>query len=327
MAEGEVKARSPAVAGALSLLVPGLGQLYNGQPALAAGLAVATYGLGLLSAFRVVAALTAPDPRPLITGVLVWVGCATLVWLGGVVLAVVAALDRPTHTLRAFNHPAVYAGAIAIFLGLGPLLLSRPLLTWMLVQNGIRSREQRSAWLARMRQAQGGAAHALAEAEARRDSIAAARMPVPDLELRLPRDSAEMLREASTVIHLVLVGGTDGGVYDLFTPEPTCVFAGGDAPAWSNSYTNPSDARGITAMHLQVQAEAGATRVFQLTVTVGNPPSSRSYVVEGMRDVDDTPPSATVERRGAGAVLRLTGSTAQRVRIEATVQCRSLKAG
>ena len=112
-------------------------------------------------------------------------------------------------------------------------------------------------------------------------------------------------RDAATVIHLVLVGGPDGGVYDVFSTPPSCTHQGGAAPSWANLYANPADSLGITAVQLRIQVDSGATRDFQLSVNVGNLPSGRSYVVDGRMVREDTPPSAVVERRGAGVVLRL----------------------
>ena len=49
MASGEVKPRNPAAAGVLSFLVPGLGQLYNGQPRIGLLAAAICYGSAIMA--------------------------------------------------------------------------------------------------------------------------------------------------------------------------------------------------------------------------------------------------------------------------------------
>ncbi len=52
-------------------------------------------------------------------------------------------------------------------------------------------------------------------------------------------------------------------------------------------------------------------------------PKGRAYFVDGRTVLEGaTRPSATIVRRGSGAILRIVGETSEKVRIEATVQCR-----
>ncbi|MBK6778170.1 MAG: hypothetical protein IPI38_14080 [Gemmatimonadetes bacterium] len=319
MSEGEIRARNPAIAGVLSLLLPGLGQLYNGQPGLALGVCLVVYGSALLGLSRVIALLGATDPRPLITGVLVPVGVFTMGWIGSVVLAVFTALDRPEYELRPYNRGLVYAGLLVFVYVVFPVATTDGVLRWLLARNGIRTPEQVAAWGARVEALR-------ASARQRGTAVADSMVEIPNLEIATPPDPEVLARDAATVIHLVLVGGPDGGVYDVFSTPPSCTYRGGAAPSWANLYTDPSDSLGITAVQLQVDADTGTTRAFQLSVNVGNLPTGRSYVVDGRSVREDTPPSAVVERRGAGAVLRLVGTTETGVRVEATVQCRVLAA-
>jgi hypothetical protein len=69
------------------------------------------------------------------------------------------------------------------------------------------------------------------------------------------------------------------------------------------------------------------TRRFQVSVNVGNLPRGRRYVVDsrsGAPPPGDVLPSATVERRGESAVIRIVGESPERIRIEATVRCREV---
>ncbi|HMV32126.1 MAG TPA: hypothetical protein PKA50_08395 [Gemmatimonadales bacterium] len=317
MPAGEIRARNPALAGVLSLLLPGLGQLYNGQPGLAVVVNLVVYGSALLGLSRVVALLGASDPRPLISGVLVPVGVFTMVWIGSVAQAVFAALDRAEYALRPYNHGLVYGGLLVLVYLVFPVAATDAGLRWLLARNGITSPEQVAAWGARVQ--------ALRDTGRLRGvAVADSLVEIPNLEIAIPPDPEVLARDAATVIHLVLVGGPDGGVYDVFSTPPSCTHQGGAAPSWANLYANPADSLGITAVQLRILADTGATRDFQLSVNVGNLPAGRSYVVDGRTVGEDTPPSAVVERRGAGAVLRLVGTTETGVRVEATVQCRVL---
>ena len=322
MAAGEIRPRNPAIAGVLSLLLPGLGQLYNGQPGLAVVVNLVVYGSALLGLSRVVGLLAAADPRPLISGVLVPVGVFTMGWIGSVVLAVFSALDRAEYEVQPYNRGLVYAGLLALFCLVIPAATADGVLRWLLARNGIRTPEQVAAWSARVQALRASARQGGPDGAAAADTA----VEIPNLEIATPPDPEVLARDAATVIHLVLVGGPDGGVYDVFSTPPSCAHQGGAAPSWANLYANPADSLGITAVQLRIQVDSGATRDFQLSVNVGNLPSGRSYVVDGRMVREDTPPSAVVERRGAGAVLRLVGTTETGVRVEATVQCRVLAA-
>ncbi len=79
-------------------------------------------------------------------------------------------------------------------------------------------------------------------------------------------------RGAATAIHLVLVGGRDGGVYDMHTAQATCRHLRGAEPSWNNLFANPSDSAGVTAIQLRIAADTGTTSNFQVNVNVGNVP-------------------------------------------------------
>ncbi len=322
MSEGDLKARNPVFAGLLSFLVPGLGQLYNGQPQLAALCFAGVWGATLMSALRFVGAIgAASDARAALGSTLFWGGVATLLWLGGIVQAVFAALDRSDYFLRKYNHPLVYAGVIALLWVGVPVLLSEPIFRWLLVRNGVETEEQLTQWMMRMGTFRGGSTPPA--------PVAAESLPAipefPDIDRPKQPDPEVAARGAATAIHLVLVGGPDGGVYDMHTPVPICTFRRKPTPSWTSLYANPGDSLGVTAFQFRVPVDTGQTARFQVSVNVGNLPRGRRYVVDsrsGEPPPGDVLPNATVERRDAGAVIRIIGESPERVRIEATVRCR-----
>jgi hypothetical protein len=326
MPEGDLKARNPAIAGLLSFLVPGLGQLYNGQPKIGAAFLASVYGSALLCGIRFIGALGATDPRAALGKVMFWGGVAIFLWLGGVVQAVFAALDRSEYFLLNYNHPLVYAGIIAVLFVAAPLAVGGPLLRWMLARNGITTEQQVAEWQSRMAALRAGA-RATRQVDSLRDQKPAPPPTAVSIPVDLP-DPEVAARGAATAIHLVLVGGPDGGVYDMHTAEPTCTYRGGKDPSWTNLYANPSDSLSVTAIQFRIAADTGTTNNFQLNINVGNIPHGRAYFVDG-RTVQEssTRPGATIVRRGAGAVIRIVAETPERVRIEATVQCRSIVPG
>lgn len=326
MPQGDLKARNPAIAGLLSFLMPGLGQVYNGQPLIGAAVLVSVYAGSLLCGIRFIGALGAADPRVALGKVMFWGGVAIFLWLGGVVQAVFAALDRSEYFLLKYNHPLVYACIIAVAYVAAPLTLSGPVFRWMLARNGITTEQEVAEWQSRMAALRTGA-----KATRQADSIREPAPPPSAAPVSIPVDLPDpevAARGAATVIHLVLVGGPDGGVYDMHTAEPTCTFRSGKEPSWTNLYANPSDSLSVTAIQFRVAADTGTTNNFQLNVNVGNIPRGRAYFVDG-RTVQEssTRPSATVVRRGTGAVIRIVAETPERVRMEATVQCRSIVPG
>lgn len=319
MSAGEIRARNPAIAGLLSLLSPGLGQLYNGQPRLAALAFGVCYGSALAATSGAIGALALPDPSQGFGRVMLWGGVAVFAWIGSIVQAVFAALDRPEYELRGYNRAPVYLGILALFYLVLPFTLARPVTAWLMARNGIRTPEQVAAWTARVESLRRRAGASATDVP----GAGQADLPVPDLQIQEPVDPEVAAAGAATVIHLVLVGGQDGGVYDMYSTEPSCVHQGGETPSWANLYARPEDSLGVTAVQVQVNTDSGTTRDFRISVNLGNLPAGRSYVADGATfEPGSVPPSATVDRRGAGAVLRLTGTTDRGVRIEATVQCR-----
>jgi TM2 domain-containing membrane protein YozV len=326
MSEGDVQARNPAAAGALSFLLPGLGQLYNGQPLLGLAFLASVYVGALLCGIRFIGALGSPDPRAALSKVMFWGGLATFLWLGGVVQAVFAALDRSEYSVQRYNHPLMYVGIIAVAYLIAPLTLSGAVFRWMLARNGIVTEDQVRDWEGRMTALRAGVRPSRSDA-----TVRDGKAPADTLALQVPTnlpDPEVAARGAATVIHLVLVGGPDGGVYDMHSKEATCTFRGGNEPSWTNLYANPADSQGVTAIQFRVAADTGTTANFQLNVNLGNIPRGRAYFVDGRTAPGGTTrPAATVVRRGAGAVIRMVAETPDRVRIEATIQCRSVVAG
>jgi TM2 domain-containing membrane protein YozV len=312
----QTKPRNPVLAALASLTVPGLGQLYNGQPRLAAAWVIAYLGATGAFVVRVFDRLSSADPGEGVLGSLGWVGVLGLLWLGGVVQAVFAALDRPDYELRDYNRWSVYVGAFLVAYVLLPLAAAFPLARWVMARNGIHTAEARAEWLARARGVRPGAA--LSRPAEREGEPVKVQVDIPD--------PAVAARGAITVIHLTVVGGPDGGIYDIATADRACSHrAAGDQPSWAGLYANPEDPSRITAVQFRVPVNQGESSDFMLSVNVGNLPDGRSYLVDSRRPWGENGRgSATVEPRGAGSVVRLTGTTAEGVRIEATVQCREV---
>jgi hypothetical protein len=322
MPTGDLKARNPALAGLLSFLVPGLGQLYNGQPQLALVFLGAVYGGSLMCGIRFIGALGATDPRAALGTVMFWGGLTTFVWLGGVVQAVFAALDRSEFFLLRYNHIAVYVGIALLVYVLGPLVLGGPVFRWMLARNNIRTEQEVADWHARMTALRAGGS-AARNTQPVRDTAPTAQLP-SEVPIDLP-DPEVAARGAATVIHLVLVGGRDGGVYDMHAAQPSCTFRNRAEPSWTNLFADPSDSLGVTAIQFRIATDTGTTTAFQVNVNVGNMPQGRAYFVDGRVPIEgNTRPSASVTRRDSGAVIRILGETPEQVRIEATVQCRRI---
>jgi hypothetical protein len=318
MPRPETRPRSPVLAALASLTMPGLGQLYNGQPLLAAAWAAVYWVVAVLYTLRVFEVLVAPDPAAAITRPLGWLAVMAVLWLGGVVQAVFAALDRPAYVLQPYNRGLVYLGSYLLVYLLLPLLLAFPAARWMMARHGITTPEQRAELLARIRGAAG-------RSGAEETSVA---MPVArpvKVKVDIPNpDSAAAA--AVTVFHITLVGGPDGGIYDATSSEPVCTHrTTGGAPSWAGLFTNPGDSTGITAVQFRVPIEEGETNDFQLSLNIGNLPAGRSYVVDGRRPWGENGKGrASVQRRAEGAVIRLDATTPEGARVEAIVQCREV---
>lgn len=318
MPKPQTKPRSPVLAALASLTLPGLGQLYNGQPLLAAAWALAYWAVGAVYSLRVFEVLVASDQAAVITRPLGWLGGMALVWLGGVVQAVFAALNRPDYVPRAYNRGLVYLGSYGLVYLILPLLLAVPALRWVMARHGITTPEQQVEFLSRV-QGLGGTRAGAAAASA----IVA--RPV-NLEIDIP-DPEAAAASAATVFHLTLVGGLDGGIYDVPSHDPVCTHrtAGGES-SWGGRFTNPADSAAITAIQFRVPIAAGETSDFQLSVNFGNLPDGRLYEIDGRRPWGENGRGrASVERRGDGAVIRFDAATEKGVRVEATVQCRAIR--
>jgi hypothetical protein len=311
MASTQIKPRNPVLAALASLTVPGLGQLYNGQPKLAALWVVAYLAATGFYLVRTLDQLGPSGPTSGVVGSLGWLAVLVLLWLGGVVQAIFAALDRPDYELQPFNRWPVYLGSYLLVYVLIPLLVASPVARRAMARNGIVP----------------GAGSPRRPAEGRVASDTPSARPAEGEPLRIQVDIPDPEAAAvgaTTVFHLTLVGGPDGGIYDIATSERSCSHAGGGARAsWAGLYANPADPSGVTAVQFRVPVEEGQTSDFSLSVNVGNLPDGRNYLVDGRRPWGENGRGiATVQRRGAGSVVRLTGTTAEGVRIEAVVQCR-----
>lgn len=302
------KRRSPVLAALASLTMPGLGQLYNGQMPLALLWFVGYWVVAILYTLKVIAIMASPDPAAHLSSPLGLLLVMGVIWLGGVVQAIFAALDRPDYALQRYNRGLVYVGVYLLAYVALPLAMA-------ILLGGRIPRQQGDG-----RTDASGLA-ALLEGLTRSRS-AGAGQPI-DLKIDIPNpDSAAAA--ATTVFHVTLVGGPDGGIYDATSKEPICTYrADPTAPSWAGLYANPRDTASLTAVQFRIPVAEGETNDFQLSVNRGNGTESRSYLVDGRRPWgEDGKGRASVERRGEGALIRVDATTEQGVRVEAVVQCR-----
>jgi hypothetical protein len=302
------KRRSPVLAALASLTMPGLGQLYNGQVALALLWFVGYWAVAVLYTLKVIALMTSPDPAAHLSSPLGLLLVMGVVWLGGVVQAIFAALDRPDYQLQSYNRGLIYAGGYLLAYVVLPIAMVIPL----------------AGGTARLK---GGASTDSNGVAALLEGLTHPRagqvgQPI-DLKIDIP-DPDAAAATATTVFHVTLVGGPDGGIYDATSSEPVCTYrADSTAPSWAGLYANPKDTAGLTAVQFRIPIAQGETSDFQLSVNRGNGTESRSYLVDGRRPWgEDGKGRASVERRGEGALIRVEATTEQGVRVEAVVQCR-----
>jgi hypothetical protein len=312
----QVKRRSPVLAALASLSMPGLGQLYNGQPTLAILWFVAYWTVGAFYTMRIFEVLLAPNPAAEISRPLALLALMALIWLGGVVQAVFGALGQQDYVLQAYNRGAVYLGAYIVAYVIFPLVLAFPVARWALARHGITTPEARAEWLGRLRQFAAGRGGAPGAGPAARRV---------DLKIGIP-DPDSLAAKATTVLHVTLVGGLDGGIYDATTDDALCTHRiSTSAPSWAGLYANPADTAGITAIQFRIPIDQGETNDFQLSVNRGTGTESRSYVVDGRRSWGENGKGrASVSRRDGTAVIRIEAATAEGVRVEAVVQCREV---
>ncbi len=309
------KRRSPIVAALASFFLPGLGQLYNGQPVLFAGFLAAYFGAAVFYTLRYIGVILSDHPAAALSTVFVPLGLIFLVWLASVVLAIFGALDRPDYELQRYNQGWIYIVSVLCAYVIVPVAMTSPLVKFAFRQHGITTPEQANAAMARFSKLGLGGMAALA-ARQREQKV--------DLKINIP-DPDSMAAEATTVFHVNLIGGQDGGIYDATSNDKVCTHrASATEPSWAGLYANPADTTGLSAIQFRVPIEQGETNDFQLSVNRGSGTDSRSYVVDGRRPWGENGKGrATVERKGSMTVIRLDASTAEGVRVEAVVQCKA----
>lgn len=136
----------------------------------------------------------------------------------------------------------------------------------------------------------------------------------------------------STVL-VTLTGGADAGSYEG-TEDPLCSKGLIGPDGWGVQYSiadAPVD--GLSSVQLIAAAEGEADDdeamfsgvTFKLTVTIGDLSTGRSYDVtvatDGAEAETSGQGSASVDDRGATAVIHATGTTADGVEIDATINC------
>ena len=307
----QTKSRNPVLAALASFFLPGLGQLYNGQPVLFGGFLVAYFGAALFYTVRLFDVILSDNPAAAMSTAFAPLGLMFLIWLGSVVHAIFGALNQPEYEVRSFNKGLVYLGSMLLAYVIVPAAISIPLIRFAMKQHGITTPVQVSAAMTRFsRLGLGGMAARAVEG------------PV-DLKLNIPNPDS-LAAEAVTVIHITLVGGQDSGIYDAVSDEAVCTHrSSATEPSWAGLYANPADTSGLSAVQFRVPIEVGETSDFQLSVNRGSGTESRSYLVDGRRPWGENGKGrASVEQRGGTTVIRLDAVTENGVRVEAVVQCR-----
>lgn len=307
------KRRSPVLAALASFLLPGLGQLYNGQPMLFAAWFIAYLVAAIFYTLRLFGVILSDNPAAEMTSVFAPLALMGLIWLTSVVHAIFTALNLADYQVQSYNRGLVYAGSMLFAYVLLPAVTSIPLVKLAMRKHGVTTPAQANVAMAKFSTlGMGGLAARATE------------RPV-DLKIDIP-DPDSMAAAATTVFHVSLIGGQDGGIYDATSHETVCTHRSStSAPSWAGLYANPADTVGLSAVQFRVPIEEGETNDFQLSVNRGSGTDGRSYVVDGRRPWGENGKGrATVERKAGSAVIRLDAATAEGVRVEAVIQCKKV---
>lgn len=306
------KPRSGTLAALASLTMPGLGQLYNGQPTLALVFFIGYWAVALLYTLRVIGMLAAPNPALATEGTTGPFLGMTVIWLVGVVQAVRAAREQQDYELKPYNNGLVYTATYLLaYIGL-PLLAALPLAKYAVKVRG-----------------NGALPDSVATSSVLAGLFREARQPKVgepvDLKIDIP-DPEAAAATATTVFHVTLVGGPDGGIYDATTKDVVCTERrNAAAPSWAGLYANPADTGSLTALQFRIPVAEGETNDFQLSINRGTGERTRTYLIDGRRPWgEDGKGRASVERRGEGATIRVDATTENGVRVEAVIQCRRI---
>src|SRR5262249_30171179 len=142
-----------------------------------------------------------------------------------------------------------------------PAVISVPLVRFAMSRNGITTAAQATAAMERFNKLGLGGIAAQA-ARPREQKV--------DLKINIP-DPHSMAAEATTVFHVNLIGGQDGGIYDATSREKVCTHRSSTTePSWAGLYANPADTSGLSAIQFRVPIEEGETNDFQLSVNRGS---------------------------------------------------------
>ena len=137
----------------------------------------------------------------------------------------------------------------------------------------------------------------------------------------------------SETVRVVLTGGPDAGTYTS-SADPLCTHGLIGAGGWGVQYstgdlTGDKDFTSLQVVHYPDGAPEEA--MFQgvnllTTVTIGPLLEGRTYEIELNEDADETKGegSASVTESGSNATITVSGTTAEGVGIEATVNCPSV---
>lgn len=141
-------------------------------------------------------------------------------------------------------------------------------------------------------------------------------------------------RDASpvnSVIHLVVTGGPHAGTYDAQATSGGCSYGLAKEGAWGNQYSiDTNDPGKFSSLQLVVpnsKNAAGGTKEFLITAHFG------AFMGEGTDYTVDTQPASqrprgsgtvTVEDRGGSGTVTFSAQTADGVKLEGTIECRTV---
>jgi hypothetical protein len=138
------------------------------------------------------------------------------------------------------------------------------------------------------------------------------------------------LAEVKETVHLVVSGGPNAGSHDASTERGGCTYGLAGPGSWGNQLSAPGekDPKKFNSLQLIVpdaKKAAGGTREFLIVVGFG-PLMARSaeYTVDTRAGKASGSGTVTVEDRGTTAKVTFRVATAKGVKLEGTIDCRSV---
>jgi len=154
----------------------------------------------------------------------------------------------------------------------------------------------------------------------------------PLVLLSLPLSPVRLPAQVVETIHVVITGGAAAGTYDVSATSLGCSYAVAAPDAWASNYRIPNaDPKKLSYVGLIIPDSAAAakgTSEFYLEVGFGPVRQlSPDYVVQTRTDVSvkqEGSGTATVADHGSTATITFSGQTAAGVKLQGTVECKSV---